>query len=280
MATVTRTSGGSGANRWLVRIVIGIAVVGGFGLAAVMAVTWFGAVRGIEFSPDTFASRSFVYYEAPLVRVRVTPVYRQEVSGALQRQLKGSKDFLPQSQGGSPRWDVVGMFQGQSYYEDDAMIVYRFLNEEPFATEDALSKSLGEGAAAKRWREWTRNHPELAKSLWPAVAEACRGGFYTFTPELFFAAEQMTIAEEDAPMAEEFADALAQVMARQYTALAQIRRGDGKRDEAIELFSAALKHDAKFESALTGRAETYSAAGEHEKAKQDRQRLRELRRGD
>ena len=92
MAASTST----GRSNWIVRTVIGAGVLGGFAIAVLLAIRMFGAVQGVEFSPDTFASRTFVYYEIPLIRVRVTGVYRDDISGALQSKV-GGPSFTPAS---------------------------------------------------------------------------------------------------------------------------------------------------------------------------------------
>lgn len=239
--------------------------VGGVGLGlfvVVFATRTFGRVHGTEFSPDTFASREFVYYELPLIRYPITKVYRDSTSGILQNKLTNDSNLLPAASADSPRWDLVRMKKGKAYYEDDALIVFRYLDEN--------------GEASERWRTWSNDHGPLAKILWPAVAEACRRDLYTFTPELFMVAEQLTVPEGATPSVDDFKKAIAQAMARQYTALADVRREEGQLDEAIELYSAALEHVEHDRTALAGRAKAYDADGENAKAQRDRQRLRDL----
>lgn len=258
MASVPRTTGNSSSGKWIARVVITIVSVGGFALVAFIAVTTFGVVNGIEFSPDTFGSREFLYYELPLVRVRVTPVWRERVTSSLQRSLAGSGKLKPAGEGASdpfpaqnpPRWDLVWMQRGRSNYDDDALILYRYFAKE----QDANLIFQEDGAAAKHWATWTNNHDELAGVLWPAVAEAARQGLYLFTPALLTAAEQMTVAKDDPPAVAEFEAEIAQVMAQQYADLADARRGEGRHDEAKEFYDSALRHVSDFQPALDGQA--------------------------
>ena len=252
MANAIRTTG-SRKVHWIVRVIIFIACAAGFLFVAAIAILNFGAVQGVEFSPDTFASRAFIYYEIPLIRVRITPVWRDDISGVLQRQIAAKDGPVPAATAAEPRWHLVVMTKGNGYYEDDALIVYRYMDESSDTLAALLFGLADDGAAAERWRKWTNDHNELADILWPAVAEACRAELYLFTPELFDIAEQMTVPAGTAPSSDEFETAISASMARQYTALGDARQEQSKHDESVELYDAALKHDSKFGPALAGR---------------------------
>ena len=250
------------ANRWIVRTVITIAALGGFALVLVLSVSIAGAVAGVEFSPDTFDSRAFVYYELPLVRMRITPVFRDNVSSVLQRNLALDSKLVPKSTVKPPRWHLVTMIKGRSVFPDDAQIVYRYLDE-----------AQGGG---EFWQKWTDKHPELAKVLWPAVAEVCRRDLYTFTPELFDIADQMTVPEGEAPSTDEFKAAITGSLADQYFTAGQLRVRLEDYGKAIEFYDWALKHDSENPDVLRARADARLATGDTANAKADRDRIREI----
>lgn len=260
------------SNNWILRIVIGVICCGGFAIVVVMAIRIFGAVQGIEFSPDTFASRSFVYYEVPLIRMRVSGVYRQDITGTLQQKVGKPNNLIPPSTTKPPRWHLVVMNKGGSRYPDDALIAYRYLHD---GGNFFMFGAPEEGAAAW-WANWTDDHKDVAKIFWAAVAEVCRRELYTFTPALFFTAQQLTLPKGTKPTVQSFEDDLSAVLAEQYTELADVRRAEGEHTEAIELYTAALEHVEDHVPALSGREKSYFHAGESEKSKQDRDRLREL----
>ena len=257
----------------LVRTIIVLVCLGAFALATYITVQTFGRVEGIEFSPDTFASRTFVYYEIPLIRARVSGVDREDISSGLQRNVTSS-NLIAKSTVDPPRWHLVAMTKGSVYYQDDALIVYQYLRTNGNALVTP-TLTLGDSPAAEFWAEWTRKHDKLAKIFWPAVADVCRQDLYTFAPALFNQAEQMTAAESK-PSVEEFQQALDEVLAEQYTELGDVRRGQGAHDEAIEYYAAALDHVADYRAALSGREQSYYNTDQTDKSKADRQRLREL----
>ena len=277
MAASQNGSRTGGRPSWVARTAITIVSLGAFAIAVLMSIRMFGCVEGIEFSPDTFKSRTFVYYEVPLIRVRVTGVYRDDISGGLQRMVGGT-NFTPASATDPPRWHLVAMTKGKSHYQDDALIVYRYLQNYNQLIVGSSTLTLGENSAAEFWTDWTRDHDKLAKVFWPAIAEVCRKELYTFTPALFAQAEQLTTAETE-PSEVEFKRALAEVLADQYAELGDIRREQGLHSRRFLLearATAALDHVPDYRDALSGREKSYYSAGESDKSKQDRDRLRAL----
>lgn len=270
----TRTGG---RPSWVARTVITVGSLGAFAIAVLMSIRMFGCVQGIEFSPDTFDSRTFVYYEVPLIRVRVTGVYRDNISGGLQ-QTVGGANFTPASAIDPPRWHLVAMTKGSTYYQDDALILYRYMQNYSHLMTNSSTLTVGQNSAAEFWMDWTRDHDKLAKVFWPTIAEVCRQELYTFTPALFARAEQLTATEPE-PSVEEFEQSLNEVLAKQYSELGDIRRAQGLHTAAIEHYTSALDHVADYRPALAGREKSYYSAGESDKSKQDRDRLRELEEG-
>ena len=191
MATAQSGTRTTGRTSWVGRTVITVVSLVAFAIALLMSIRMFGGVQGIEFSPDTLRSRTFVYYEIPLIRVRVTGVYRHDISGGLQQRIS-SPQFSPAATVDPPRWDLVVMTRGGNFYQDDALIVFRYFQDYSGPLVNAPAMAFSESAAAKFWSDWTNRHGALAKILCPAVVECCRRDLYTFTPALFTAAEQIT----------------------------------------------------------------------------------------
>jgi hypothetical protein len=256
---------GSRNNTLLVRSIIAVALLGVFALLAFFAVQWFGVVSGVEFSPDTFSQREFRYYELPLLRWRISRVYHVDLTGPLEKRVRDDKNLFPPAKAKPPRWHLVAMERSRTTYTDDALIVWRYFNEE--------------SDAPRRWLKWNREHPELAKILWPAIVEVCRGERYIFAPSLFAAAEQFTTdqAKKEFP-ASEFRTLIGETLAEQYVQLATAEQGLERHKEAVELFTAALAHDANDIAALRGRALSYVALREAAKANADREAVKKLER--
>jgi tetratricopeptide (TPR) repeat protein len=118
------------------------------------------------------------------------------------------------------------------------------------------------------WLNWTRNHPKLAALLWPTIAEVARRQHYPFVPEMF----QLASNAEDAAR---FREDLDRLLGRKYADLAANRYDVGAYDEAIRLFTLALKHLPGDPATLAARADAYQAAGELDKAADDLRQARQ-----
>ncbi len=261
MPTTVRTNAGSTRNTWIVRVVAGLGILLMAGVVVGMSILLFGGVKGQEFSPDSFDRRMFMYWELPLLRFRVTKVYYEPETGALEQYLQGNKKLLPPSSTKPDRWNLVHMVRSGVTYQENPAIALRYF--------DAADDFLG----TKYWQQWSKDHPKLAPILWPAVAEVCRGELYTLLPELFDVAQQMTVPADTKPSPDAFQTAINETLARQYTDLADIRRHDEQHDVAIKLYTAAIARDGELIEAYRGRQMSYVAEGETEKAEKDRQRL-------
>ncbi|MCA9270801.1 MAG: tetratricopeptide repeat protein, partial [Planctomycetales bacterium] len=232
------------------------------GFISLLFVLALGSVSGTEFSPDTFTQRQFHYWELPLVRWRLTEVWHIDVSGPLEETLRDDPALIPPSGHDPPRWRLVDMQIGSRTFTDDARLVCRYFD--------------AQRGGVNRWQAWTNARPELAKILWPAIAELCRQEMYSSTPLVFDAAEQLTVPADAAPTPAEFQAAIAAVLIEQYVYFAEVRQKQNKHEAAVALFTAALAHDKQSVAALEGRAYSYVALGQAEKAQQDRRRLREM----
>jgi hypothetical protein len=263
IATAARTAG-TRRNAIIVRSIIVVALLGVFAVLAYLAVRWFGTVVGVEFSPDTFAQRQFYYLELPMVRARISSVYHQDITGPLEKRVRSDAALFSPTKADPPRWHLVAMERGSREYTGDALIVHRYFDDE--------------GDTARRWLQWNRRHEELAKILWPAIVEACRGEHYAFTPELFAAAERLTTDPAMKTTADEFRTVIGQTMARQYVQLATAEQGLEHHEAAVKLYTAALAHDANSIAALRGRALSHAALNQGSKANADREAVKKLQR--
>jgi hypothetical protein len=222
MSQATYGSTQSGQRRWVGRLGLGIAGVLGVLFIIFIATIAFGVVSGEEFSPGTFARRSFIYYEIPLIGLQITPIGRDDETNTLESYLCAQK-LVPVNKSTKPRWDLVyAQRSGMEVFQGDAAILCAYL--------DAEDK---EGDLY--WKTWTENHPKLAKTLWPAVARVASQQLYIFTPEMF----QLAKAANDP---DSFSRELDRMLAGKYTHLGGIQQGLELHETAVELLTEALNY--------------------------------------
>lgn len=139
----------------------------------------FGQVRGTEFSPTHFTSRSFLFYEIPLVHLQVWPIKRTPEPTPILNLLR-SKNYIQVPTGESDTWHLVDITRGPtSTTLGDAEILTSHMR-------------LGEGAGGSVWENWSRSNPAAAAVLWPAVKRMAERELYLLIPDLFALAEQET----------------------------------------------------------------------------------------
>ncbi len=212
------TSGAPPATRWRVRQNLYswglVLVLAAFVLSASVAL--FGHVAGVEFSPQTFERRAFAYYQIPWIGWQVSRVTRSIQPGRCERQLLAEQWLtLPATE--VRRWDLVqGERGGEVLDPYRANILCRY-----FDTYD--------GAGQPVWLTWSRDHAELAPTLWKTVAVVARSGRYELLPDVFEAA---AAAEQLAPAP--FAERLNQAVTTQ-TQWLRTRLAATAPDEAQEL---------------------------------------------
>ena len=194
-------------------------------LITLIATLAFGFVAGEEFAPESFARRSFWYYEIPLLHIQITPIDRDDETNELERYLRAQKYVAP-SPPPSPRWDMVRVAQGATeVYQGDAAILCAYL--------DAVDQD-----GKFFWKLWSEQHPELARILWPAVARVAAQQLYLLVPEMF---ERAQSAEDP----EAFSRELHRMLAERYRRLSEIQRRLGRDEIARTLHREALRHDRK-----------------------------------
>ncbi len=236
-AAALERGGVGGWKRVLLGVVIAMAVL----LLIAAPFLRYGSVVGEEFSPDRFRRRSYHYWEIPLLHVQVTPLKKQDETNDLEKYLVQNKLILVANQP-RPRWDLVALRRAEVPAPPrDAEILCRYLD---------LTNSEGELV----WLQWTKNEPQRAKVLWPAVAEAARRDVYVVMPDLFHMAEK---ADDAAQLKQRIARHLATRFAR----LADVHQQLNRHDRALQLYAAALSYDAKSDRALAGQAKSLRAQG-------------------
>ncbi len=239
--------------RWFLRGLIGAVALFSLGLIFMCGVAMYGMVAGDEFSPDTFALRSFYYYEIPLLGFQVTPVFREEHNSALVTHLRSQK-LLPPTSRDQPRWHFVRAVRGGQPLSGDAAILCRYFD-------------IRQGDESL-WLKWTKDHAEAAAVLWPAVAAVARRNHYVFVPDIF----ELAANSDPASLRQDLNRRLAQ----RYRELAAAHFAVAAYPKAIEHYSQALSYDPDDDAALEGRADAYQAAGDLEKAMADRKRAAQL----
>lgn len=184
----------------------------------------FGRVSGEEFTTQGFQRRSFHYYELPIVHVQVWPMKRFDATGDLEAALVKQK-LLPASAAATPqdpRWDLVSGYRGaQLVQQGDAFILMLYL--------DAHDRS-----GNQVWLEWTNDHPELAKVLWPVVARLAEEELYLFLPDIFELARGAT--DPDA-----LQKSIDELLADKYYEFGIVQQKLGRHQAAVELLSSAVK---------------------------------------
>jgi hypothetical protein len=157
----------------------------GWSVLGVLAVTFgivlltitFGAVHGVEFSPQTFERRSYSFYELPLLGIQVTATRHEDLTGAAEGYLTMKKHVTPAA-AAKQEWHIILGSRGTKLQrKGDAGILIRYLDATD-AEEDL------------RWVKWSEEHPKLADVLWPAVQRLASRELYVFVPDLFDLAKQ------------------------------------------------------------------------------------------
>jgi hypothetical protein len=220
--TARTTSANRPGLSWANRIAFGLLAAFLVGVVLLYAVLYFGSVNGEEFSPDSFKRRAFAYLEIPLIGVQVTPIRHTDTTNDLERHLVADKLFpLPTKP--ENRWDLVTASQGQSRtFQGDARILCQYL--------DAMNKD-----GDHIWLKWSEAHVDMAKVLWPAIAEVARNEWYSFIPELFLLARSASTPDQ-------LQQRIDQALADQYLLAAETLEALDQNDIAAELFAEVLRH--------------------------------------
>ena len=216
---------------WLMRLLITVGILAGVVIVTGIGTLMFGHVEGTEFAPDTFERRQYTYYELPIVRLKVTPVWRTTSRSNLEQKLVNDKYVVPSSP--PARWDLMSAYRrGRKWREGDAQILQEYL--------DAM------GESSQHWAEWSDREPKLAAILWPEVAKAARADLYILVPDLF---EIAAISSDPAKLT---ADLNAR-LARRYEELAEVEMELEHHRAAERFFTTALSYEPYRVSSVVGR---------------------------
>jgi hypothetical protein len=155
----------------LVRVLFGLLGLGMLSLFGVVLTVMFGGVHGIEFCPQTFERRSYSFYEIPWLGIQVRSVRHRDMTGPVEKHLLSNK-LIPVGSKSPRTWHIVIGVRGAARPQTgDAEILCRY-----FDACDAEEQYV--------WLDWTQKHPQLASSLWPAIAQLSREDLYVYVPEL------------------------------------------------------------------------------------------------
>lgn len=165
-ATRTASRTASLAKFWVVLISTIV-----LGLTLFFIIRFGGYVEGEEFSPTHFRSRTFTFYEIPIIRWQITPIRRKTTTPMAALTLTQTKLIQPPP--GEPEvWHLVSLqLGGDEAVNDDANLLMKQLR---FYTD---------GGAY--WKNWSNDHPELAKEFWPTIAKLSERELYLLMPRLF-----------------------------------------------------------------------------------------------
>lgn len=140
------------------------------GLLAVGVLGWLfgpsGRVYGIEFSPDSFSHRTFVYHE--WCGIRCTLGSQDEWRSDVDTYLHNAGYVTPTEQ---ERWHLVKGF---------APHIRGWGGSAKF-----MCQSLGCWDGDNKWVQWSHDNPELADIVWPNVVNWARQEKYDEVMWLF-----------------------------------------------------------------------------------------------
>ncbi len=141
-----------------------------------------GSRSGEEFSPDDFSRRSFTYNRVPGLGWVLRKKRHMDLTGPLERNLISSGLIVPATN--DPKvWhlcdDFSDSFPSKAVPIDyDSRLLTGYLD---------LESSSG----GSYWDQWNDDHPQVAKVLWPMVADLARKNCYLGIPDLMRAAMAM-----------------------------------------------------------------------------------------
>ncbi len=137
-----------------------------------IAVGLTGYVSGSEFDPVTFQTRTFWYWEVPLVHLQVWPIDRKVTTHDVALMLRSRGDVATAPQTPPGEWDLVEVRHGPaSPRRGDAHL---------------LIEQFGVRNGGKfYWETWTADHPVAAATLWPVVVSLVREDLYVLLPHAF-----------------------------------------------------------------------------------------------
>jgi len=177
-----------------------------------------GRVQGEEFSPTHFRTRTFSFYEIPIIHWQITPIHRSSNTPS-SATLVAQKKWITPAAGDPTVWHLVSLRRGLEASEDaDAALLVNQLRMR--------------GSSGSAWRRWSQDHPELASVLWPEVAKLAQRELYILMPRLF----ELTRPIEGV---EPLRTTMASYLSEEYASLVRDMRAAGRDDLAKTLMAEA-----------------------------------------
>lgn len=222
-----------------------------------------GHVSGEEIAPQTFQRRTFAYYQLPVVQLQISGITRSDSTGLLEDFLVDEKLITVANRKTPPhptiKWDLVTANRmGMIFSRGEAEILCHYLDAKN--VDDKLE-----------WVEWSEEHPDLAKVIWPVVVSVAQQELYIFVPELMELAANATDPVQ-------LKQQLDQLQSEQYQRVATTQQQLGRHELAVELFTHSLDRTPDRIPVLEKRAVSLAALGEQENADADLAEIRKLKR--
>ncbi|MEM9365287.1 MAG: hypothetical protein AAGD07_04765 [Planctomycetota bacterium] len=206
------------------------------GVASVLGIyVWmFGHVRGEEFSPQSFRTRTFEYYQIPFIGWQVTPIQRQNSTPTLTAFLRQKQWLNAPVEASKPadrsaddaipptinRWHLVST--GRLEYGGQADDAYLLVSQ--------LRLTRGGNLV---WKRWSQKHPEMAAVFWPWIQRLAARELYIVLPRLF----EIVRGVDDVDALRLAGDAF---LKEQYASLVSDMRLAGREDLSNALLEEAL----------------------------------------
>ncbi len=182
MTSTPRPTAASGRIPLWIKILMGVLIVIVIFVILAGVTLIFGRVEGTEFSPQTFNRRKYVFWQLPVVRLKVYSIQREDKTSPLERHLIAQK-LIP-TVTAITDWDLVTVQTGTSAAQvNDPQVLMDYLDMSDFGGYQV-------------WLRWTEDHAELAKIFWPVIARLVRGNLYVHLPEFFRLARVAKDAEQ------------------------------------------------------------------------------------
>ena len=242
--TSESTAKPSSAPFWisLVALLIFLLLFGGYLSVA-------GIVSGEEFSPDDFSRRHFSYNVMPIFGVEIRGLSHQNSASVLEQTLITDNWITPITK--TPQtWHLVHDSISKTSSPDfDASILVKLLER-----SDSDDNQV--------WQIWTDDHPQNAKTFWPAVAELARNNLYWAIPDI------MELASTEKDGGKNFSARLDYLMSLAFLTKASELAATGSDKSALDYFAGSIKH-LKSKDAYVQRSKSYTSLGEDAKSKKD-----------
>lgn len=180
-----------------------------------------GKVQGTEFAPSHFSSRTFSFWELPLVHLQVSPIRRAPETLAVTNYLR-SQNLVTVPKQAPLHWHLVEIRRGVGLPSPaDAEILTSYLE---------LEDSQG-----PIWKQWSVDHPSAAKVFWPVVQRLAQRELYILLPELFELASRQSnparlAAEIDRYLRDAYLDLAVDLRAAAHRELAAAVLADAAKD--------------------------------------------------